>query len=356
MGVLGWRWIGLWVRAWRTMELAGYILGTGLIVLAAADAFMTIMLLKGGGFLTNFWTGRVWALAQMVHRRIPIHGFLSWLGPLMTFLAVLVWYSLILGGWALIFISGSDSVMVNSGSLPTDAMQRFYFTGTTLSGVGYGDLVPTSPPWTILANVAAFTTTFSITTSLSYILPVISAALDRRNLAEKIHSIGVTAPEIVEHSWTSGNNALMDSYWMDVIDSLGKHSDKHLVYPILHFFHSPNERGASALAILRLADAVFLIGQAREVEGSECPPPTFFRATLSALERFAAIKGRKMHGKKDDPDDQSREVLSPDTLVSLGMIPKEKEKFDKQLEEYLPLRSKLVSSCWSDGWDPSRGG
>ncbi len=336
------------------MEYIGYIIGAGLIVLVAVDGFMTILLLSGGGFLTKFWMSRVWAAALKVHQKWPIHGFLQVLGPLMTILTVILWYILILVGWSLIFISGSNSVMVNTDSLPTDMLQRFYFTGTTLSGVGYGDLVPTRPPWTILANVAAFTTTFIITTSLSYLLPVVSAALARKQLAERIHAIGKSAPEIIENSWTEENGEIMNDYWMEVMNSLGEHANKHLVYPVLHYYHSPEVKGASSLAILRMADAMFLIRQVDDARGSKLPPPAFHIILKSALEAFTSIKGRKMGGELGNFEEQSHKILNRGVLYELGFVPVGQDAFDDALEEYLPLRSELADSCVMDGWDPSR--
>lgn len=336
------------------MEYLGYLIGGGLIVVVAVDAFMTILLLSGGGFLTKFWMSKVWGGALMIHRRRPIHGFLQVLGPLMTISTVILWYVLILLGWSLIFISGTNSVMVNTDSLPTDIMQRIYFTGTTLSGVGYGDLVPTEAPWTILANLSAFTTTFIITTSLSYLLPVVSAALERRQMAEEIHSIGKSAPEIIEHSWTRDNGELMNDYWMAVIATLGKHANKHLVYPVLHYFHSPEAHGASSLAILRMADAMFLIEQVEDARGSNLPPPVFHRILRAALEAFASIKGRKMNDDFELGVGKEHEILNRDVLTNLGFVPVGEDEFDRALEEYKPLRAKLANSCLMDGWDPSR--
>lgn len=332
----------------RILVLGGHVGGALLIVLAAGDAFMTIFSQRGGGRITSAWSGAVWRSMLALHRRFELHSLLSFTGPCILIGTVLVWYLFLLTGWSIIFIAGDAAVIESTSGKPTDPAQRFYFTGTTLSGVGYGDLVPSQAPWTIVANFAAFTTSFLIATSISYIIPVISAALQRRQLAEDIHVIGGDAGEIVRMSWTGGNSAVTQSYWTNLFSALNRHAHTHLVYPVLHYFHALDAEKATSLGILRLADAIFLIRQSREAP--EAPPSAFYRIADSALERYAGVKGR---GAPDaDPEEVEQDLghLGPATLRECGLEAVDREAFDRALEDYLPLRAKLVRLCRDDGW------
>lgn len=326
------------------------LLGIALIIATAIDGFMTILSLRGGGYLTNRWTRGVWNAALWIHRRYPIHAVLGALGPLMAIVTVLVWYAMLLTGWSLIFISGNSSVIENQSGLPTDFLQRFYFVGTTLSGVGYGDLVPNDPPWTMLSNIAAFTTSFLVATSLSYVIPVIGAALQRRQLAENIHAVGEDPQTILENSWTKQNSEMMDSYWTDLLTSLNEHAHKHLVYPVLHYFHSPSPSGAVTVAILRLSDAIFLIEQSRSED--ERPPPVFYVVAKRALHKYSEMKQRKSERDAGKHQDEKIDHLQPATLRKAGLEPVDDEQFQDSLKEYLELRKKLLVLCREDGWEP----
>jgi len=320
----------------------------GLILLGTcADAFYTMFSQRGAGWFTGLWTTGVWNLFLKIHKKRPIHRGLALVGPFLTVLTVVVWYALLLIGWTLTFLGGHGSVMVNSSGEGTDLLQRFYFVGTTLSGTGYGDLVPTRPPWTMLSNISAFTTSFLVASSISYIIPVISAALKRRQIGENIHSVGKDSEEILKLSWTDGGQVFSNSYWTELFRNLSHHSHLHLVYPVLHFYHAPDDRKASTLGILRLSDALFLIKQSSDTNAR--PPEIFFSIAHSAFQSFADVKGRHSSNNQDE-ETKVPNHLSPDTLHALGLKHVPLEKFTESLDEYRELRCKLVRLCKADGW------
>src|SRR6056297_2332608 len=194
------------------VSLTLYIIGGFLLALAVVDAFLTILAMRGGGPLTNWWMRAVWRVALWVHRRRRGggHNLLSLAGPLMTVAAIVFWYLLLFAGWSCVYLSHEASVIVATTEAPATLVERVSFVGATIMAVGYGDLVPSHFPWTILANASAFMTTFLITTSLSYLMPIISAAVERRQLALNIFSIGKTPQDIVRASWTSGNAEMLN--------------------------------------------------------------------------------------------------------------------------------------------------
>lgn len=263
---------------------------------------------------------------------------------------ILIWYFLLLLGWSAIFLSGLGSVIESSSGASTDLLQRIYFTGATISTVGYGDLVPSRPPWTILANVAAFTTTFLITTSLSYMIPIISAARDRRHLATAIRAVGRSPEELIAQSWTKGNSQVATNYWLTLFDLISQHAQAHLIYPVLHYFHSENGKASSPGAILDLADAVFLIGQTSEHE--DRPPSFFFTLAWSSLHEYGRVKTLDMTHAHFTQNQNNIDHLSVSALQKLNLPLRDEREYEPALEEYLKLRHRLVQLCLEDGWFP----
>lgn len=322
-------------------------LGALLIAGALIDAFLTMLGMRGGGPITNAWTRLVWTTLLRVHRRRAIHSVLTLAGPALTVGAILVWYVLLLSGWFLIFAASISAVVQNDSGQTATLLERLYFVGATISTVGYGDLVPSHLPWTVIANVSAFTATFLVTTSLSYLMPVISAALERKQLAQDIWAIGDSPEAIIRQSWTGQDPMLLNGYWSDTLRGVNRHAHKHLVYPVLHYFHSRRHEQAPAPAILNLADAVFLISQST---GAERPPEGLLQLWRSAMTNYAEMKRAQPAGNGDAAVAEDVDHLSRQALIDLGLEPVSQSAFAEALSEYEPLRSRILGMRRDDGW------
>jgi len=321
------------------------ILGVALVATALIEAFLTMLGMRGGGPITNAWSRAAWRVALAAHRRRPIHTVLSLAGPTFMVGAVLSWYVLLVAGWLLIFGGSVPAVVVSETGAPATIGERLSFVGSTVSLVGYGDLAPSGLSWTMVAAGSAFTGTFLLTLSLSYLMPVISAALQRRQLAQDVSAIGDSPIALVRESWTGHNPGLLNVYWADTLRDLNRHAHQHLVYPVLHYFHSGREDQSHAVATLRLADALFLISQ---TTGPERPPDGLLQLWRGAMRRYAEMKGV---GPPDDEEElETPDHLSRSAIERLGLEPVDEERFQKALDEYAPLRRRLVTLLRDDGW------
>lgn len=84
------------------------------------------------------------------------------------------------------------SVIDSTTKAPANAIEILYFTSATISSLGYGEWVPSGPPWTFISTLATLAATIVVTVSLSYVLSVVSAAVERRGLAAGIFAMGKT--------------------------------------------------------------------------------------------------------------------------------------------------------------------
>ena len=95
-----------------------------------------------------------------------------------------MWYALLGLGIFLVFTVPPDSVINHNTGASVDLLSKFYFVSNTISSLGYGDLVPSSFPRTLMSTVATLAATVILTVSLPYVLSVLSAAIERKKLAQ----------------------------------------------------------------------------------------------------------------------------------------------------------------------------
>lgn len=315
--------------------------GLGFLLLGV-DAFVTLFSTRGAGPLTHLWTTLVWRAMLLVHRRKPIHRFLALVGPLMMPGVILVWMALLWVSWAGVFFSVEGAVENSTTHAPASPMYVLYFLGATLSSVGYGDYVPSGPPWTQFAGLATTSMSILVTATLSYLLPVVSASIERRALAERIRALGDTPEEMVRTAWAGEDAGALDGQITDLLNQVDFAGQRLLVYPILHFFHEANPDRALSRSVLHLADALHL--GARYLDHPGRPAPSRVRLAEHALEVFARNASRL------DGGDPEAEVPGAAQLAQAG-LPVRAEPL--AAPDYPALRGKLVAACRGDGWEPS---
>ena len=84
--------------------------------------------------------------------------------------------------------------------------------------------------------MGAFIVSLLVSFSISYLIPVLSALVDRRTLISKINLIGSDAQSIIESAWSGHDANSIDSEILDMVDYILKESYRTHVYPIINFF------------------------------------------------------------------------------------------------------------------------
>lgn len=315
-----------------------------IIVVTAWDAFITIFSNRGAGPVTCLWMRGVWRMLLYVHGRIPIHKCLALAGPLMLVSGILLWYLGLAAGAYMAFAASTGSVIHSDSGAAASPGEVLEFTSSTISSVGYGDLVPDGPAWTVAAGALAVAATMLLTASLSYMISVLSSALGRKRLAEGVFGLGTTIAEQVEAVEFEEDRRSLKDYYASITTDINDYALKHLAYPVLQYFHSPRSDHSPALAILLVADVFFLLDNLPD--GRRTP-----RGLASLMRR--AIDGYIEQGHtgavSPDAGQQSRSALK-DMARQLGVM--DNAVFQGRLEEYLPRRAVLAAICREDGWAP----
>ena len=156
------------------------LFGFLLLGLSLYDLIITVIAPKGAGPLTD----RICRLVSRLGKTISIST-----GWLCLLIVVTAWVLLLWMGWSVIFLSDPNSLVNSQTGVPTDVAEKAYFVGYCLSTLGLGDYTPTSDIWRLTTNFVSFSGLGTITLAITYIIPVLSAATEKRQLADLLHDL-----------------------------------------------------------------------------------------------------------------------------------------------------------------------
>nr|WP_297459135.1 potassium channel family protein [uncultured Halomonas sp.] len=235
------------------------IIGVALISLAIYDAAQTTLSASRSGPLTNRLVSLAWTLLLHYHRRHHGHRLLSAAGPWSALALVLLWFLLAWAGWFLLFCSAPQAVVNSTTSASATLMERAYFTGYTITTLGYGDFVPGGDAWRIPPVLAAGNGFFLFTLSITYVANIVSAVMQKRQLALSISALGNCPYSIIRATADNGEFDSFSSQLRTLQSIINSSGQQHLTYPILHYFHGEYSDNALPLALARLYQALALV-------------------------------------------------------------------------------------------------
>lgn len=170
------------------MDVLLTILGTAVIVLGLMDLFHTLLHPTGQGRLSQALLSAVWRASKATGHRLG-----SIAGPAAMVAVILMWVALQAVGWALVYLPHvPGGFMYSSGVDPADypdAAEALYISLTTLSTLGYGDMVATAP-WIRLASPLEALTGFALlTAALTWFTQIYPPLSRRRSLALELKGL-----------------------------------------------------------------------------------------------------------------------------------------------------------------------
>jgi Ion channel len=241
------------------MGITLMITGIALLVVTATDALWTTVWIDGrAGPLTNRLSEALWWSTRTVIRSHR-HHLLSASGPAILLAVFAMWVTLLLVGWTLIFLSTHGVVLDSHTQQPASGIAQLYFVAYSVFTLGNGDYVPHGGLWQLATAAMAGSGLFLITLAITYLLPVLSAVVEKRTLASQINALGSDATEIVTTAWDGRSFSDLASHLVTLTSSLGRLAEQHLAYPVLDYFHSSDRQKASAPAIANLDEALTIL-------------------------------------------------------------------------------------------------
>ncbi|WP_424138226.1 potassium channel family protein [Roseomonas chloroacetimidivorans] len=239
--------------------------GLALVALALADIFLTVLYARSGvGLLTlrlNRGTWRLfrWVAGLVLARRNRV---LSFAGPTLVALTVVVWVALLTVGFALVVWPRlGTGIQASSGPTPTDFVTALYYSGYNLTTLGLGDLAPQTAFFRLLTVLEAAVGFSVLTLSLTYLASVYGA-LARRNAFALLlhHQSGGTADaaELLERLGPGGDFTGARQEISRFAAELLALLEAHHAYPVLHYFRRNEPAYAMARIALTALDAASL--------------------------------------------------------------------------------------------------
>jgi hypothetical protein len=260
--------------------------GILLIVATAIDVMWTSLGTHGGGPISGQFTKLVWRICVRLHN-FKHHKALSFAGSLIMVMQLLLWVGLLWTGWFCIFNSTANAIVDSQTKQPAPPFARLYFTAYTLSTMGNGDYQPGSDLWRVLVAFATLNGLGTFTITITFMLSVLSAVVEKRRLGSYLSDIGGNPVRIIGMSWTGVQFDHLSEHLVEITGLLHTFTEHHLAYPVLHFFHSETERTSAVLRVAALSELMLLVGNGVREEAQM--PPMVIQPLQNALHGFAEV-------------------------------------------------------------------
>jgi hypothetical protein len=231
-------------------------LGIILVLAVAIDVVWTTLRLGSGGRLTSWVTNTLWRWSVRATRS---HKILSLLGFFTVLFTVGLWLLLVWTGWTLVFEMSPTAVVESATRQPADLPSRIYFTGSTIITMSTTELRPGSDSWRIVSTLTAANGFFLASLIITYLLPVVTAEIERRRLAVYITALGRTPQEILVRAWNGSDFGKLEDHFVTLTLPMMEVAQGHLAYPVLHCLHSRHRESAIAPSLAVLDEAITLL-------------------------------------------------------------------------------------------------
>lgn len=320
--------------------------GAAIFLLIVADIIKTTLSAQGGGAGTQLIARTVWRGFFAAAGRRGHHRLLDYAGLTILLTVLLFWVAGMWGGLLLVLLADAGSVVSSSTRAPASVVQKLYFAGYTLSTLGLGDYVPASNAWRLVTNIGSLAGLIFITTSITYFVPVLSAVNLQRQLSLYLNSMGETPMAVISNSW---DGTTLRSFFDSVptlCQLLIKHTLNHYNYPVIHYFHSSQQRRAITLTVAKLDETHLLLTEALAPgQGQDQLKLRMLRAALN--EYYAVVPASRAT--------ESAPGLMPPlpataSLAANGLTLLPSAEIEQRFAAHRAHRARVQQLLHNDGW------
>ncbi|WP_299986690.1 potassium channel family protein [uncultured Pontibacter sp.] len=329
------------------MQLLYAIAGITLIFFVLSDLITTTLSFQGGGRMTNFLSEKTWRLCLKMAGNDGKKKMLERVGQMLLVFIILTWVAGMWFGSFLLLLSDPGSVLDSNTEEITTAWEKLYFAGYTLSTMGNGDYKPGSYVWDIVANLLAFSGLAFITISITYIMPVLSAVILQVKLSVFLSSLGNSPQQMLLNCWNGKNFDRLLQHDADLADMIIQHSQNHKAYPIIHYFHSIEQRQAVILNLSIFDETINFLKYGVQEEAR--PSDADLLTVRGAQDFYLQVLNR--HHKNEEQKPYTFPVMNWDALIEAG-IPLRMDRLREfqSPEIFKERRETLTYLLYQDGW------
>lgn len=233
--------------------------GVILVTIIVTDLAYTTFSSNGAGYFTNLITKATWNISLKIAGNDGSKKFLEQVGIVTIGLIIVFWFLLIWLGSTLIFCAYDASIVHAETGKAADTAEKFYYSGYTLSTLGVGDYVANKDIWRILTVVLSLSGFMLITTAISYMLPVLSADVEKKNISSYINTMGSSPQNILINHWKGDRFQALEEHFLRLTGRIIKHNQQLLAYPVLYCFHSSEVHKSSSVNIGKIDEVLTIL-------------------------------------------------------------------------------------------------
>lgn len=245
------------------------VLGGLLILLVLLDVLLTVLYARMGTGIISIRLARlIWRLFYGLSKGVGRYrgAVLSFCGPAILVLLILVWAAALTCGTALILHpSLGTGVRVSNGETPTDFITALYAGGSSMAIVGSSDFMPQTAAFRMLYLFNSLVGLSILSLTLTYFSQVYTALQRRNVLGLKIHLMSAEtadAAELIAGLGPEGQFASGYTNLADLAQDMAFVKESHHFYPVLFYFRFPRPVYAVSRFTLVALDTVTLIASA----------------------------------------------------------------------------------------------
>jgi hypothetical protein len=273
------------------VDVVWTVLGVLLIALALRDIFDVLFHPLGRGMIARRVVRSIAALARRSPWRSGTPGLLA--GPLSYICVVGTWATLLVLGWALVFLPQMPQGFHFDPGLDPARHSGFfdavYVSLVNLTSLGYGDISPASPAMRLLGPIETMFGLGLLTASISWLISIYGAISRRDSLAHEV-ALARDAEERLGEKLADADPELLESLLAGFSGQLIRSRRDLIHFPIVHYFRTEDEERA-------LAGLLPFLGELAEEAGEESRPHSLrVRAEIlrMAIDDFAETLRRRL--------------------------------------------------------------
>lgn len=201
------------------------------------------------------------------------HRLLNMVGPLLLPLLIVVYIVLLVSAFALVYYPHVPDGFTYGVSHPEPGwVDAVYFSGVTLTTVGYGDVMPRTIPLRFFALFEAASGLVVISLAITYMLTVYTALERKRAVAVSLYhqaGQGADVAGFIAHHFVEGRFYGLRDALRTVTRDLQGLLESHIDHPVIHYFHPVEVYKGTPRVLFLLLETCTVIRAALDREQNE---------------------------------------------------------------------------------------
>jgi hypothetical protein len=353
--------------------------GVALLALIAFEVYATVLHSTAHfGPIGERLNRAVWKVACFVANRMARtrrHRFLNAVGPLLMPMLIVIFVVILVVAFAFLYYPRMPAQFIYSNRPESNEfMDAIYFSGVTLTSVGYGDIVPRTNAMRLVAMTESASGLALISLGIAYLLMIYGALERKRAVALSFYhqaGEGADAAGYIAHHFVEGQFYGLRESMREATRDLQELLEAHVEHPVINYFHPVEVYKGFPRIIFLLLETCAIIGATLDSsiysDFRNYPEVRTLEANTRYVldELVSSLDLERREEKRDDerPADEERWLrryrLNLKRLADAGI--KTRNEVDGGFEEYRAQRNdwedklQLLSNYLGYDWEEVTG-